>query len=112
VLVNTTVFKGAVERNDVHVIEIPATDLAVDVGNIMTASVVMAGALSAATGLVSMASLVAAVSQCLPSYRSKHIAINERALQTGFEAVAALTDVAWPAAATAAAAALSPGGAR
>ena len=95
VLLNTTVFRGAIDRPGVSVVEIPATDIAVDVGNIMTASVVMVGALSAATGLVSIEALEHAVSVCLPAYRAKHVAINVQALRAGYDAVPQLSHPAW-----------------
>ena len=58
------------------VVEVPATDLAVDLGNIMTASMVMLGAYVAATGLVALDALDAAVAESLPSYRTQHVARN------------------------------------
>ena len=50
---NTTVFEGSFDPVELlSVVEVPATDLAVDLGNIMTASMVMLGAYVAATGMV------------------------------------------------------------
>lgn len=95
VLVNTTVFRGDLEREGLHVVDLAATDLAVDVGNIMAATVVMVGALSALSGLVSLDSLLAAVPEALPPYRTKHIAVNQDALRAGFAAVAPGTVPAW-----------------
>lgn len=96
-LLNTTVFRGEVGRDDVVLVEVPATDLAVDVGNIMTASVVMVGALSALTGLVSLDALLEAVPQALPPYRTKHVELNRAALQAGFAAVDRNRLAAWTA---------------
>jgi 2-oxoacid:acceptor oxidoreductase gamma subunit (pyruvate/2-ketoisovalerate family) len=98
-MVNTTVFRGAIEREGLHVFDVAATDIAVDVGNIMTASVVMIGALSALTGIVSLESLLAAVPQALPPYRTQHIALNQAALQAGFDAVDKNVVPAWSVAA-------------
>ena len=94
-LLNTTVFRGEVPRDGLHVFDIPATDIAVDAGNIMTASVVMVGALSALTGLVSLDALLAAVPQSLPPYRTKHIDLNQAALRAGFDSVARDVLPAW-----------------
>src|SRR5207244_779443 len=44
VLVNTTVFSAPFERDGRTIVEIPASDLAVDAGSVMTASMVMVGA--------------------------------------------------------------------
>jgi Pyruvate/2-oxoacid:ferredoxin oxidoreductase gamma subunit len=75
-------------------IAIPATELAVDVGNVMAASIVMIGAYAAVTGLLTLDALVAAVAQALPPYRKQHIALNERALRVGYDAAPAPTTVA------------------
>jgi 2-oxoacid:acceptor oxidoreductase gamma subunit (pyruvate/2-ketoisovalerate family) len=85
VLVNTTVFEGSFDPAEYHVVEVPATDLAVDLGNIMTASMIMLGAYVAATGIVGLDSLDAAVSESLPAYRSQHVARNVAAIGAGFE---------------------------
>jgi Pyruvate/2-oxoacid:ferredoxin oxidoreductase gamma subunit len=95
VLVNTTVFRGDLDREGLHVFDLAATDIAVDAGNIMTASVVMVGALSALTGLVTLDSLLAAVPQSLPPYRTQHIELNQTALRAGFDAVARDLVPAW-----------------
>ena len=94
-LVNSTVFRGDVPREGLHVFDIAATDIAVDVGNIMAATVVMVGALSALTGLVTLDGLLAAVPQSLPPYRTQHIALNEAALRAGFDAVERDVIPAW-----------------
>ncbi|MHB8463426.1 MAG: 2-oxoacid:acceptor oxidoreductase family protein [Acidimicrobiales bacterium] len=86
VLINSTVFEGAVDCDGVTQVDIPATDIAVDVGNIVAASMVMIGAYAAVTGLVSIDSLVECVGGALPSYRSGHAERNVRALRAGFEA--------------------------
>ena len=95
VFVNSTIFKGALDPS-YQVIELPVTDIAVDVGNIMAASMVMAGAISKATGLVSLDSLMGAVEASLPSYRIKHVGINHAALQAGYAAIDADIAPAWP----------------
>ena len=60
------------------VVEVPATDLAVDLGNIMTASMVMLGAYVAVTGIVALDALDAAVAESLPSYRTQHVGAQRR----------------------------------
>jgi 2-oxoglutarate ferredoxin oxidoreductase subunit gamma len=83
VLVNSTVYEGDLDRARSDVVEVPATDLAIEVGNVMAASMVMAGALAAATGLVSAAGLEAGVRAALPPYRRQHIEHNIAALRAG-----------------------------
>jgi Pyruvate/2-oxoacid:ferredoxin oxidoreductase gamma subunit len=95
VMVNSTVFEGTVDGSAVALIEVPATAMAVDVGNIQAATMVMTGAYAAVTGLVRLDSLTDAVQQSLPSYRSQHVALNVSALTVGFESVGARSVRAW-----------------
>ena len=88
VLVDRTVFADSIGRDDVVTIDIPATDIAVDLGQKVAATTVMVGALSAITGLVSAEALHEAVAGVLPSYRSRHIEVNQQALQAGVDAAA------------------------
>jgi Pyruvate/2-oxoacid:ferredoxin oxidoreductase gamma subunit len=95
VLVNSSVFSLPIERARYTVLDVPATALAADVGNVMAASMVMAGAYAAATGLVGLAALRDAARGALPTYRSQHIELNDRALDAGFAAAPALVAPAW-----------------
>jgi Pyruvate/2-oxoacid:ferredoxin oxidoreductase gamma subunit len=85
VLVNSTVFAEAFDRSPYTVLDVPATDAAIDIGNILTASMVMLGAYAAVTGIVSIESLTEAVAGALPSYRAKHVDVNVAALRNGFD---------------------------
>jgi len=85
VVVNSTVYEGSFDGDEFRVIEVPATDLAVDLGNVMTASMIMLGAYVAATGMVALDSLDAAVADSLPSYRTQHVARNVAAIRAGFD---------------------------
>lgn len=102
--VNTSVVEGELEGlaalGSATAIELAATDIAVEVGNIICASLVMLGALASATGLVGLDSLDAAVVEALPPYRRQHAGLNQAALRAGFEAVPALTHPAWTPAST------------
>ena len=95
VLVNTTVFEGSFDPVEFQVVQIAATDLAVDLGNIMTASMIMLGAYAAVTGMVALDSLDAAVSESLPSYRTQHVARNVAAIRAGFEVAPRDLSPAW-----------------
>jgi Pyruvate/2-oxoacid:ferredoxin oxidoreductase gamma subunit len=95
VFVNSTVFEGQLDRDLYVVVDVPATDLAIEVGNIVAASMIMVGAYSAATGLVGLPALVDAVAAALPSYRSRHIELNAAALGRGYEAVPSGIAPAW-----------------
>ncbi len=95
VLVNSTVFADPPARPGRTVVEVPASAIAAGLGNVMAASMVMAGAYAAATGLVSLDALRAAAAAALPAYRAQHAARNDEALTAGAAAVTALLAPAW-----------------
>jgi 2-oxoglutarate ferredoxin oxidoreductase subunit gamma len=97
VLLNTTVFEAAFDRDPFTVVEVPATELAGGTGNVMAASMVMLGALSRTTGIVALDTLQQAVPEALPPYRAQHAALNVAALEAGYGAAAGVVAVAWPA---------------
>jgi Pyruvate/2-oxoacid:ferredoxin oxidoreductase gamma subunit len=88
--INTTVFDTVPAPPGITVVPIAATDIAIDLGNVMTASIVMTAAYAAVTKLVTLESLIAAVAASLPPYRAQHIALNERALHAGYDAASEL----------------------
>ena len=104
VLVNTTVWEGDVDGDNLRVVEVPASHLAVDAGNVLAAGMVMLGALCTVTRLVSLDALRRAARSSVPAYRTQHIELNERALEIGAGAVAGVVDEAWPRPATSVAA--------
>jgi Pyruvate/2-oxoacid:ferredoxin oxidoreductase gamma subunit len=94
---NSVLWDEEMERTDVEVVDVPAADLAADIGNVMAASVVMLGVLSTVTGLVGLDSLRTGVRACVPSYRRQHLELNDRALQAGAAAAAPRPAcLAWP----------------
>jgi Pyruvate/2-oxoacid:ferredoxin oxidoreductase gamma subunit len=95
VMLNTTVFDRPFVRDPYVVVELPATDLAVELGNIMTASMVMVGAYAAVTDLVPLDALVDAVVASLPPYRARHAGLNQDALRAGHEAAPDVRVPAW-----------------
>ena len=95
VLVNSTVFEGDFDRTPYTVVDVPAAAIALDVGHVQAASMVMAGAYVAVTGLVGMPALRAAARAALPSYRSQHAELNERALDAGYLAAPRDLAPAW-----------------
>ena len=95
VLVNTTVFEGTFDTDEYQVVEVAATDLAVDLGNILTASMVMLGAYVAATDIVTLDAVDAAIAASLPAYRSQHVARNVAAVRAGFDVAPRAIVPAW-----------------
>jgi len=86
VVLNASLFEGEVDRQQLRVFEVPATRIATELGNSLTASMVMVGATAAIAGLFSLASLVDGMRESVPAYRSQHLEANERALRAGFDA--------------------------
>ena len=97
VLVNSTLFEGALDREAQRVTDVPATELAADVGSALAASMVLIGAYAAVTGLVGFESLVAAMEESLPPYRRQHAQTNAKALRSGFDCVPKGVAPAWEA---------------
>jgi len=95
VFLNSTLFEGEFDRSAYTVIEVPVSRIAIELGARQAGSMVMVGAVAAATGLVKLASLVSAMEDSLPSYRKKHVPDNAKALQVGFDAVPAGIAPAW-----------------
>lgn len=84
VLLNSTVFEIEPGLPDtVQVVEVPATERAADLGNLMVASMVMVGVYAALTGLVSVDACVDAMRQSIPPYRAQHVPVNEEAIRAG-----------------------------
>lgn len=96
VVVNSTVFEGEVAGAGARLFEVPATRIASDAGNPLGASMVLIAAYARLTGIVVLDSLVAAMKQSIPPYRTQHIEGNERALLAGFGALPADEVPAWP----------------
>lgn len=99
VLVDTSVFVGDLFGHESEapaaVVEVPATQIATDLGNEMAASMVMCGALAGISALVAVDSVVAGMVDALPPYRAQHAPLNEEAIRAGAEAVASHTHLAW-----------------
>jgi len=92
--VNDATF-GAEVRAPVTLIRLPATTVATDLGNPLGGSMVMLGAYAGVTGIVEQASLVEAMRQSIPPYRTQHIESNERALLAGWDLLPANEHPAW-----------------
>jgi Pyruvate/2-oxoacid:ferredoxin oxidoreductase gamma subunit len=78
---------------------VDASAIARDADAARAGSLVLLGAYSAVTALVSLDSLVAAVAEALPPYRQQHLDANTRALAAGHRALPAGVAAAWQVAA-------------
>ena len=72
-------------RDDVQVLEVPATKLAEDAGNLMGAGMIALGAFCAATGIVPHDALITAMREVLPPHRQHLADKNVQLLNHGTE---------------------------
>ncbi len=72
----------------VHRLEVPATDMAKAMGQVLGAGMIALGAFAGATGLVDVDSLRAALADVLPPHRRKLVETNAACIARGAEYVA------------------------
>jgi 2-oxoglutarate ferredoxin oxidoreductase subunit gamma len=88
ILVNSSLIDCPTQRNDVRVLNVPANDIAVSLGNSRAANMVALGAIVKATDVVPLELLEATMARMLGHKESaKLIAVNEQALDAGYRAV-------------------------
>jgi len=91
VLVNSALVTRAIA--DHRTFAVAATEIAESVGSPQAAALVACAAFARGTNLVATESLVEAVAELLPPYRSQHREANERAIRTGAEQAPSMRDV-------------------
>ena len=94
-VVDDSIFQGEIGRDDITVVGLPASTMAVDLGSPAAAGLIATAAYVKVTGIVTLESFRRAASEGLPSYRTQYIEGNDRAILHGYEAVEA-TVPAWP----------------
>ena len=94
VLVNAATFTTEIHA-PVKVLRVPATNVATDLGNPLGGAMVMLGAYGGLTGIVALDSLIEAMRESIPPYRTQHIEANERALRAGWDLLPANEQPAW-----------------
>ena len=82
-VVNTSLVRRKARRDDITVIEVPANDLANDLGSTKIANLVLLGALLAANPIVRIDSIKKALDEHVPENRRHIIEPNKRALDRG-----------------------------
>ena len=84
--INSSLVEAEVSRGDIDVVKIPANKIAEELGNLRSANMVMLGAFIKKTNMVSLSSVTARLLDALKG-KQKLIAINEKALQAGYDAI-------------------------
>ena len=94
-VLNSTLVVRPPTWDGVTPVSVPATGLAKEAGQAMGAGMILLGAFAAVTGLVSLASLQAALADVLPAHRRALAEANRHCLDLGAAQVAAATVPAW-----------------
>ncbi|MFQ3550373.1 MAG: 2-oxoacid:acceptor oxidoreductase family protein, partial [Armatimonadota bacterium] len=87
ILVNSSLAKAPEDRKDCMIIELPANDIAEELGNSKAANMVMLGAYVQLVKPVSLESIKASLTEVLPERYHKLIPLNESAISKGAEIV-------------------------
>jgi len=83
VVVNSSMVAREVQRDDLEVVEVAATETANRLGNVRVANIVALGAFVAKTGLVKTAGVERAIEELFSQKKSGLIEINKKALTEG-----------------------------
>jgi 2-oxoglutarate ferredoxin oxidoreductase subunit gamma len=85
-IINSSLVNKGASRADIKSYEVPANDIAVELGNVKVANMVILGALVAASNAVKGESLVQAFAKVFAK-KPQLLSINEQAIQRGMEFV-------------------------
>lgn len=85
--INSSLISKKAERNDIEVYEIPANDIANELGNLRIANMVVLGAILERTQLVKKESVLKALLKVLGPGKEHLVPLNEQALNRGAELV-------------------------
>ena len=84
-VINSSLAAQPFGRNDVEILAIPASEIAVEIGNERTVNMVMLGAYVSRTRVVAARFIEEALRKVLPERHHQHIPVNMAALQRGIE---------------------------
>jgi 2-oxoglutarate ferredoxin oxidoreductase subunit gamma len=82
-VVNSSLVPQKSERGDIRVFYIPATDMAIELGNVRLANVICLATLVEATGVVSLEAIRQALDDHLPERHRKLLGLNMEAMDKG-----------------------------
>ena len=84
-IINKSLVEIEPERNDIDILEIPATDMALRLGNPRVGNMIILGALLAKRNILPIDSLIDSLKDVIPEYHHDMIPINEKAIREGYE---------------------------
>ena len=82
--INSSLVDADVSRGDINVVEVPASAIAEELGSPRSANMVMLGAFTKKTNLVSLSTLVEGLESTLKG-KKKLVAVNKKALTAGYD---------------------------
>ena len=82
--INASLVQAEISRGDIEVVEIPASSIAEELSSPRSANMVMLGAFTKKSNLVSLSSLIEELKSTLKN-KTKLIAVNKKALTAGYE---------------------------
>jgi 2-oxoglutarate ferredoxin oxidoreductase subunit gamma len=85
VVINTSLISRELQRDDLEVVKIAATDIANKLGNVRVANIVALGAFIEKSGLLKTESVLQAIEDLFLSKKPKLVEINKKAFQQGAE---------------------------
>ncbi len=88
IIVNSSLAQRPADREDCEIIEVPANDIATELGNAKAANMVMLGAYVQKLKPVSLGSLKDSMTSVIPEHNHRFIPVNNAALDKGAEVVA------------------------
>ena len=92
IIVNTSLIKRTVLRSDIHVISIPANEIAMKLGTEKIANMVILGSYLAQGKILPVSEVIATMKVILAG-KATMLSINEEALNAGFQAAELFSDV-------------------
>jgi len=87
IVINTSLTERDVKRTDIQVIKVPATDIAIELGNIRVANLAILGALIKKTNILDLNKVIEILPKAFPKHKQDLIEINIKALKKGAELV-------------------------
>jgi 2-oxoglutarate ferredoxin oxidoreductase subunit gamma len=82
--INSSLVESEIARGDISVVSVPANSIAENLGSPKSANMVMLGAFTRKSGLVSLSSAIEALKFILGT-KQKLLAVNEKALRAGYD---------------------------
>lgn len=82
-LYDSSLIKDTIPRDDIEIVDIPATEIANKIGNTKSANMVLLGALIAKTGLLKRIFISDAIESSMPERKKKIIENNKKAIIEG-----------------------------